>query len=81
MKEKTLEMEERFWKNAKEFTLRETTEKDFDYFFEVLKKNAWRCMGDSKISNKELQPIFHEILVILLKKIEEKGKMSNLSKE
>jgi len=67
---KFFEKEEEFWAYVKEFSLRETTEEDFNKLFDMIKKDIWINLSirKTKISNAELQPILQEALLFILEK-------------
>lgn len=63
--------EDDFFAYIKEFTLKQTTEEDFNRLFEMLKKDIWLNlqMRETKVINGELRSIFEDTFYFVMQKI------------
>lgn len=73
--DKFFEKEEEFWDYVKDFNRRQTTVKDFDGLFEMLKKDVWMnlAMRRTQISNAELRSVLEDAFSFILQRIWKKN--------
>lgn len=63
--------EEEFWSHVNKFTLKETSEEDFNGLFDMLKKDLFANlqMRETKITNGQLRSIIEEVFLSTLEKV------------